>query len=696
MITLVTRPTVRQTGIRQRSLGPRCRMGRATELVFILATGVTLALGSGAEAQAVWEGGTSTDFTDSANYDFGADPTNADVTVDDAAAPFQPTLAGNLTINSGQVSNGTLTIGGTLTATTGVTVTASGTVNVSVGGSIVGALLGGGGDATNDGTISAVTSNFGNFTNNGAVTGQMQTNGGTVVLSAGSTVGSLNNISGTTDISGGVTGAAEVSGGTATLNAGGDIGGAVTVSGTGTLTVTATDTVAGVTQSGGTIEGAALLTTTTFGQTGGDLAGFVSASGAKTLSGGTISGSLEGAGATTVQTGITTVTGVIEGNVTVGAGGTLRLDSVSAVLGSITTTGSVVSYADLMNEDSALIISSATTDLEVLGTDAATQSGIISSTGAFGFEKIGTGNLTVSRVNTYTGLTDVSAGTLTVSNAAGLGATGVGNGTEVDAGATLALTGVLTTGEAITLNGTGVGNGGALRNVSGNKTTSGLITLATNARINSDAGILSINGGITGTNTNLTVGGTGSTAVFSDITTGTGSLTVDATTATGILSRHEYIHRRHNREQRLPATGERQRAGRRRGADHQRAGHGAGCQRRNRRRTVGQRHDLPANGGRAGGGWRIRNHDVLGCHRGIRRCRCLYQSGRGHADLVGGEHLYRHNHGERGRAERHRLGRLAVERGELHRHAAGGRHFARQLRDGDAERHRHLGRGRRP
>ncbi|MBV0914191.1 autotransporter outer membrane beta-barrel domain-containing protein [Anianabacter salinae] len=43
--------SVRQSGIRQRSLRGRCRLGRATELVFVMATGLTLALAAPAVAQ---------------------------------------------------------------------------------------------------------------------------------------------------------------------------------------------------------------------------------------------------------------------------------------------------------------------------------------------------------------------------------------------------------------------------------------------------------------------------------------------------------------------------------------------------------------------------------------------------------------------------------------------------------------------
>jgi autotransporter-associated beta strand protein len=464
------------------------------------------------------------------------------VVIDGDGGANQPELLGgeSSTVDTVAVSAGMLQVTGNLSTTTGLTISGSGVVTVNGPGSISGdAEVLTGGELTLDGDLTGNITNAGTLTilNAGSqVVGNVASSG--TGANSGEITGTLGVTGGTFENAGIVGGATTVSGGELKLETGTNLGNvaALGVSGTGTLTVNAADTVGAVTQTGGTIEGAATLTATTFGQSGGDLAGTVSASGAKTLSGGTISGTLSGAGATTILTNSTTVTGSIVGNVTVGAGGTLRLDGANAVTGTITTTGSVVSYANAQNEASALIISSATTDLEVLGTDAATQSGVISSTGAFGFEKIGTGNLTVSGVNTYTGLTDVSAGTLTVSNDAGLGATGAGNTTNVDAGATLALTGVITVTEAITLNGTGVGNGGALRNVSGANVVDGEITLASNARINSDAGQGELNGNITGTDTNLTVGGTGITFIAGDITTGTGSLTVDATTAGGIVA----------------------------------------------------------------------------------------------------------------------------------------------------------------
>jgi fibronectin-binding autotransporter adhesin len=57
MTMLNARTTVRQTGIRQRSLRRTCRLGRATELVFIMATGTVLTLSGTAQAEVkTWDG----------------------------------------------------------------------------------------------------------------------------------------------------------------------------------------------------------------------------------------------------------------------------------------------------------------------------------------------------------------------------------------------------------------------------------------------------------------------------------------------------------------------------------------------------------------------------------------------------------------------------------------------------------------
>ncbi len=80
------------------------------------------------------------------------------------------------------------------------------------------------------------------------------------------------------------------------------------------------------------------------------------------------------------------------------------------------------------------------------------------------------------------------------------------------------------------MNGTGVSSDGALRNISGNNTYAGAITLASDSRINSDLNLLTIDvaagNAISGT-FNLTIGGAGNVTIADPIAIGTGTLTKD-------------------------------------------------------------------------------------------------------------------------------------------------------------------------
>jgi fibronectin-binding autotransporter adhesin len=461
-------------------------------LMSTTAIALALSISSVPAIAQTWDGETNDNWGTATNWDGDVVPAaGGAVVIDGAGGPNQPDIgnAGSFTVDTVNVSGGSLTVDGDLFATTGVTIS-GGTVTIGNNGTITG----------------AIDAQGGTFDNSGVITGTLDVSGGTVTNG------------------GDVTGTTTVSAGSLTLEAGTNLSGTVNVSGTGTLEVDSSDTVTAVILSGGTIDGNATLTTTTFNQSGGELAGTVSASGAKTLDGGIISGTLSGAGATTIQTGTTTVSGTITGNVTL-ASGTLRLDGAD-IQGTITTTGSVISYADSENEASAIILNSNTTQLEVLAGDSAEQSGVISEIGGSRpLEKIGAGTLNLSAVNTYTGATTVTGGTL---NVTGSIASSV---ITVQTGASLGVDGGSLSDNvaAVTLNGTGnmtltgPENIGSLTSGSATSTvTLGANTLTTGGNNTSTtfAGVMSGTGGLTKT-------GTG-TFTLTNANTYTGATTVSA------------------------------------------------------------------------------------------------------------------------------------------------------------------------
>jgi autotransporter-associated beta strand protein len=141
--------------------------------------------------------------------------------------------------------------------------------------------------------------------------------------------------------------------------------------------------------------------------------------------------------------------------------------------------------------------------------------------------KEGSGRLRLnpSDPSSYNGTTTINAGIVRAERASSLGSTAAG--TIVASGAALELFNNITIGaEALTLSGEGISSGGALRNISGNNTYQGAITLAAASRMNSDNGTITLTGGISG-NQSLTIGGAGNTIVNSVIGISTGNLTKD-------------------------------------------------------------------------------------------------------------------------------------------------------------------------
>ncbi|NHQ61257.1 filamentous hemagglutinin N-terminal domain-containing protein, partial [Chlorobium sp. BLA1] len=283
--------------------------------------------------------------------------------------------------------------------------------------------------------------------------------------------------------------------------------------------------------------------------------------------GGSISGTgaISGTGTTTFNVGSGTgiYSGIISKTTLVKSGaGTLTLGAVNTYTGATTisggtlalnATGTIALSSGVSNEGVFTIAAAKTIDsitgsgstsiggafaltIGDVSNTSSTYAGAISGTGGI-LTKAGTGTLTLSGANSYTGATNIGAGVLRASNNTALGTTAAG--TTVSTGAALELAGGITiAAETLSLNGTGIATGGALRNISGDNSYAGAITLAGNTQISSDSGTLTLDvasgNGITGTNRTLTVGaGSGNVTIADPIVTGTGAVTK---TGTGTLT----------------------------------------------------------------------------------------------------------------------------------------------------------------
>ena len=115
--------------------------------------------------------------------------------------------------------------------------------------------------------------------------------------------------------------------------------------------------------------------------------------------------------------------------------------------------------------------------------------------GAFALDKAGTGSLTLSAANTYSGATTVSAGKLVASNSAALGSALAG--TSVASGATLEIDNLGIGTEPLSLSGLGLGGGGALLGSGANAAAGGTVSLLADSRIVS-SGALALSGVVSG------------------------------------------------------------------------------------------------------------------------------------------------------------------------------------------------------
>ena len=273
-----------------------------------------------------------------------------------------------------------------------------------------------------------------------------------------------------------------------------------------------------------------------------NLAGSISAVDTSVIVGGagnvTFSGSVSLAGGQILKNGSGTLTFGSGLNLTGTTGGlilsqgTLSLQgNLGAGFGTILTNGSVIDFAQGINNAARVDLNSNTTQFQVT-TGTATQSGIIAEIGgARPIEKIGAGSLILSGVNSYSGGTVISGGTLRIGADANLGA--ASGGITINNNANLTFTSALTTNRAITLSGTA------------NIDSSSDITLA---GVIGGTGTLTkfLGGTLTLTNTNNYSGGTtvngGALQIGNGGTTGTlGSGTVTLNGANLIFNRSDDI-----------------------------------------------------------------------------------------------------------------------------------------------------------
>lgn len=512
--------TLLQVGIRQRSLRRHCRLGRATELVFILATGITLSLGGQAQAQdRTWDGGDNTTNWLTLNNWAGGGAGRVPDTVGETAringggGVNQPVLgAGDaITVGATNVSGGTLTVAGTLTSP--VTVTLTGSLVINLGGTVIGNV------------VAASTTT----TNNGTITGQLFVNNGTV-----------NN-------AGAVSGATSVSGNTLNLDTLTNLSdaAALTVNG-GTVNVNASDTVGNLAGAGGTIDiDAGQVLTAGGNDVSSSYGGAVTGDGTLNKTG---IGTLTLTGANDVA-----VVSISDGTVAVTGAGTLSGVITGAAAGTLSTDGGALSSTASLTGDITLAI---TGDEEVsnlfgfFGDIEVNNAADLSLTGGtynVGGDITGDGSITVDGATAtftggakaYTGATNVTSGELILST--GIDSTDV----NVSGGALRTTGGALAAGTALDISGTGSVNiddddtvasviqtGGTLEGDS-TLTVTGTLgqnggEIASGVTVNV-AGAKTLDGGsIAGT-----LGGAGLTTVQTGTTTLTGAINGGAVTVSG-------------------------------------------------------------------------------------------------------------------------------------------------------------------
>ena len=426
---------------------------------------------------------------------------------------------GTLTLSGANTYSGATTVNAGILVFSNTAAKATGAVTAGASGSIglgVGAASGDFSDGNvttlfNTGNLLVNTSNMtlnaasslaldttaGNFTQSSALTAAralIKLGANTLTLSGNNTY----------------TGATTISAGTLTVSGGSALAdtGAVSVSSGAVFNLSASETIGSIAGAGNVTLGANTLTTGS-DNSSTTLSGVLSgASGALTKSG---TGTLTLSGANT-YTGATTI-----------SAGTIQIGHANGLGsgGNITFSGGGLKYGTGITTDlSSRIKNSGSAILVDTNGESVTWGTALGSTNSGGLTKNGTGTLTLSGNNTYTGTTTISAGTLTVSGGSAIVDTGA---VSVSSGAVFNLSASETIGSIA-----GAGN-----------VTLGANTLTTG----SDNSSTTLSGVLSGASGALTKSGTG-TLTLSGANTYTGATTISAGTlqisSTGLLGGGNY------------------------------------------------------------------------------------------------------------------------------------------------------------
>ncbi|MCH2164970.1 MAG: hypothetical protein MK098_10010 [Marinovum sp.] len=485
--------------------------------------------------------------------------TGGNTTVDGAAA----TVTGLVDINNGtlNITNGnqlTGDSGGTLT--TDVDIASGGTLDIDSGGTLVGNVSNASSSASiNDGTLTGDVANSGSFDNNNSVSGTITNTGS--LTHAGGAAALTQSTGGNTTIDGAaatLTGVADINAGTLNVATGGQL-----TADTGASATTDVDIAAGATldiDTGGTLVGNVANAGTSPSINDGTLTGDLANSGTFDNNGsvsGTITntGTLNhsgGAGAltqnttgnTTIDGAAATVTGLVDINagrlnitngnqlsadtggtlttdVDIAAGATLDIDTGGTLVGNVANAGTSPSINDgTLTGDLA---NSGTFDNNGSVSGTITNTGTLNHSGGAGaLTQNTTGNTTIDgAAATVTGLVDINAGTLNITN---------GNQLSADTG------GTLTTDVDIASGGTlDIDSGGTLVGNVANASSSASVNDGTLTGDLANSGSFDNNGTVSGTITNTgSLTHAGGAAALTQNTGGNTTIDGAAATLTGV------------------------------------------------------------------------------------------------------------------------------------------------------------------